>query len=537
MREKEAQIEKLKGELSDITAHFEENWKTIQEKDATIVELKKELQTLIAQQDRSGVQAETYGDHFSQWNLRLTELEDRDALISSNLHTLRNELNKIQFETNKMKENPPTQVRLPIEDEIDKLASEREDSRGRINEIRKLTDMIHEEGTREMQTVETDLENEKQQKVGEVQALLQRKESLIQSIHNVETELSQCITHLNNECQAIRMTMRPCESDMSDLSKLEEENKTLQKEIQTLEDNISRDRRAEVERQDMIKTIERRLAERQETNEKEMEQVNLLMKKEEQAIASLRAKLDAQISKNEEVEQTLQKEHNKINDGINVEEELDKAKEKLEDEFAAQMRKDMDKKATTKKELKKRIEAIKRINSNMTTCAQHLQKLSEETKKRSTYAKKKDKKSHAVVVTIGELEGELDALHQINEREKSPEAIAEAKNQEQQRQLAEANCISFLQKELQRVKSIDQQNRQEMHRLEAESRLLSDHKIELEKQNHALIKYLIPYEKLRRYYVTHSSLWRKPKPNPPNQRPPGGPRVVLECGNVSIQAS
>ena len=544
MKEKEARVEQLKGELSDITSHFEENWKVIQEKDRVIKSLKAELQGILGEQERSNSQAGNHGDSFAQWSVRLTELEDRDALICSNLHDLRNQVNKIQFETNKMKENPPSEVRLAIEDEVDRLTAEREASKERINEVRKLTDMIHDEGTKEMQAVETDLETEKQQKLQELQMMLQKKDALIQSIHNVEEELSQCVTHLNNECQTIRMSMVPSDSEMDEIQKLETEHKALQKEVQDLEDAIVRNRKSEVEKQDMIKAIEKRLAERQETNEHEMQEVDVLMKKEEQALSHMRAKLDAQLTKNEQAEEAFQKQQNKLKDGVDVEETVDRLKNELEDEFVVKTKDEMMRKAAAKKELKEKVESIKRINASFGPITLQIQKMNEEIKKRAVYAKKKDKKSKAIAVVIGELEGEFDALQQINEREKSPEAIAAAENKEKQRQLAEAQYIAYLKKEYQRIKDLDQRNREEMHRLETESSLLSDHKIELEKQNHALIKYLIPYEKIRNYYMTHRSLWHKPKlkpakPAPATAAPPSSApaRVLLECGNVSIQAS
>ena len=193
---------------------------------------------------------------------------------------------------------------------------------------------------------------------------------------------------------------------------------------------------------------------------------------------------------------------------------MDRLKNELEDEFVVKTKDEMMRKAAAKKELKEKVESIKRINASFGPITLQIQKMNEEIKKRAVYAKKKDKKSKAIAVVIGELEGELDALQQINEREKSPEAIAAAENKEKQRQLAEAQYIAYLKKEYQRIKDLDQRNREEMHRLETESSLLSDHKIELEKQNHALIKYLIPYEKIRNYYMTHRSLWHQPKLKP-----------------------
>lgn len=515
MAAKDNQIRLLKSELQEITNQFEENWQVIGQRDEIVEKLQKELKELDVVREESRNGARTHANIVTDLAGRQTELEDRAMKISVNVHDLRVQAGRIRAEIEKMNEAFPSANRLPIEDEVDRLTTKREEALKVIGQVRLLTNQIHREGTEELEKVGVELAAEYTAAKERLAFAEERRHDITRSLKDVQTELVSCVERLGAETQAVTVGLAMTHVDNEEVTGLTAGVRRMEIEIAELEEVIAGERRVETERMEMVKSIEKRLMSKKESNRVEAEKIRALLIEEGAIVAELENQLEVQLERNEELA-ALNSEEPKV-DGPEAAEILRMEREKLENEMNDMISKETERKNEMERALEERRKKVQAKKGVCRALVAVLPRIAVEKKKGRGYIKSMKQKMRAMTVRQGELRGELSVLEH-------PESDKKAIDRDE--------YVARLRQLHYDITIRNEAMKAEMDKLTLENEKIRSETAMLERDNAAIRDYLSPCEKIAQYYYKR---FRPGRTGPGYPESMTGTRIVLECGNVRIQ--
>jgi chromosome segregation ATPase len=512
LKDKDAKSVRLKSELREITEQFEINWGLIQSTDVKIAKLQAELDSVTSELQESTYRADDYATEVETLNARLTELEDRDAKICSNIHDLTIHINRVEFETERIQKNQPTSIHLPIEDEIAELERQQEDAVQRRAEAKTLADQIHESGTAELANAEAEFEVERGKAVALISKAKENQTEHLSMIQSVESELRECLNHLDAQSADVQPSFVDSSAECAALnSKIRE----LDKEIMKLEDECNDARKVEQEKQGIIGAIEKRLDEREESNEGA--QLAAMLEKDEKELERLRTKLADQTDRNAALKKSI--DALSENETPDFDEYKKCQRRRLEDNFTEKVQSQRHRLNQARQSRRLLVPQIRAKAEECDAVLDDLRRLAIEIHRDHDRAKNRKRKIKALAIPTAELEGELAGL-------KNPGTDQE--------------LIQKMSAAREKLRATNERMKAELQRLCQEEAEIGKQAQVYESQNAQLREYLAPYPKFRRYYLAHRPRQRRRQTSDTVAHAgehPTGARLVLECHKVDIQAS
>jgi chromosome segregation ATPase len=221
---------------------------------------------------------------------------------------------------------------------------------------------------------------------------------LLHSIRNVETELDDCLKHLNQECTEIQSAIAHLPFDqIHSLRPLDSELELLDSELEQLEQEAKTQRKDNHEKQEITQRIQKMLVERYETGQSDLSEFRSLVNTDEEKMRKIKAKLEDILSRNAYLEAAVDSLVHELGDQPNF---CEIVKEEIA-VFQEESRKKWNLHATKLKELRQQkskvVENLKKRGAKCDILVGKLQNYGTEIEKVSQFSRKSKRKEQELL--------------------------------------------------------------------------------------------------------------------------------------------
>lgn len=221
------------SDLNVFTKAFEENFTLIQLKDAKIVELQKQEYELTKELNEINLSAQKLNSQFISLNSVYSESEKKEIQVSSNIHAIKLQIEKVKLNSDQLKRKTQTRVEIPKPIENENLEKELKNRREKKEKALNLINEMHSEGIKQIELIEKNSNDENNNLMQKIQYLSEKEIEYKENIRNVEQEFNDIKIKLEAEIQDFRK--KSFSPDQEKILFLKNELEMISNQVESLE--------------------------------------------------------------------------------------------------------------------------------------------------------------------------------------------------------------------------------------------------------------------------------------------------------------